>query len=72
MNQCNQEGGVVLVHCMYGISRSVAFVIAYLIKYKNYSVDEALKFLMKKRNKINPNKGFLEQLYAYENFYRGQ
>ncbi len=53
---------------MYGISRSVAFVIAYLIKYMNYTADSSLKFLIGKRNKIKPNEGFMEQLYNYENF----
>ena len=69
LNRCKMEGGVVLVHCMYGISRSVAFVIAYLIKYMRYTADSALKFLMEKRNKIKPNEGFMEQLYNYEKLF---
>ena len=51
MHECKLKGGVVLVHCKFGISRSVAFVIAYLIKYMKYTADDALKFLIGKRNK---------------------
>jgi protein-tyrosine phosphatase len=72
MKGCKINGGVVLVHCKYGISRSVAFVIAYLIKYMKYTVDYAIKFLMDKRKKIKPNEGFLEQLYKYEEHYLGK
>jgi protein-tyrosine phosphatase len=66
MNKCKMEGGAVLVHCKYGVSRSVAFVIAYLIKYMKFTADSALKFLMTKRNQIKPNEGFMEQLNKYQ------
>ena len=72
MNKCKMEGGTVLVHCKYGVSRSVAFVIAYLIKYMKYTADSALKFLMTKRNKIKPNEGFMEQLYNYQRWIKGK
>ena len=72
MNDCKLKGGVVLVHCKFGISRSVAFVIAYLIKYMKYTADNALKFLMGKRNKIKPNEGFMDQLYIYQKYYYGK
>ena len=41
-------------------------IIAYLIKYDKFTVNDALKFLKEKRSQIKPNKGFLNQLYAYE------
>ena len=66
MNKCKLSGGAILVHCKYGISRSAAFVIAYLIKYMRYTTDSALKFLIQKRNQTKPNEGFMEQLYNYE------
>ena len=69
INKCRLLGGNLLVHCKYGISRSPTFIIAYLYKYDNYSIDEALKFVNKKRNKIKPNKGFMQQLYQYEEFF---
>ena len=72
MNKCKLERGVVLVHCKYGISRSVAFVIAYLIKYMKYTAEHALKFLMEKRSKIKPNERFMEQLAIYQKYYFGK
>ncbi len=41
----------VLVHCMAGVSRSVALVIAYLIRHSNMSYDDAFAFV-KSRRKI--------------------
>ena len=69
INKCRLSGGNILVHCKFGISRSPTFIIAYLYKYDNYSIDEALKFVSQKRNKIKPNKGFMNQLYQYEEFF---
>jgi dual specificity phosphatase 12 len=56
-------GGVVLVHCMAGVSRSAATVAAYLL-YKNQfsSVNEALRHVQSKRRDVNPNPGFVRQL----------
>ena len=69
INKCRLAGGNILVHCKFGISRSPTFIIAYLYKYDNYSIDDALKFVCQKRNKIKPNKGFMHQLYQYEEFF---
>jgi dual specificity phosphatase 12 len=72
INKCKSERGHLLVHCKYAISRSVSFVIAYLIKYMRYKTDYALKFIQEKRKQIRPNQGFLEQLYKYEEYYLGK
>ena len=45
----------VIVHCKAGISRSVTVVLAWLIIYKNYTYDEAFRFVQSKRNFICPN-----------------
>jgi len=66
INQCKSEKGVMLVHCKLGISRSATLVLAYLIKNLGYTVDSALQFLVQKRDRVNPNKGFIKQLYSYE------
>ena len=60
-NKCN-----ILVHCYMGKSRSASAIIAYLIKYKKYSFESAVKFLKNLRNIINPNFGFVSQLKEYE------
>ncbi len=60
-----QEGGC-LVHCFLGISRSSAFVIAYLMKYYNMSLNEAYDFVKKLRPSINPNPGFMKILSNFE------
>lgn len=59
------EGKNVLVHCLMGISRSSSIIIAYLIKYHNMNFEEAYNFVKSKRNIVNPNKGFRNQLMEY-------
>eukprot|EP01084_Bolivina_argentea_P169719 294181_1 len=67
-NVINEKGkwNKVLVHCMLGISRSSTICIAYLMKSKNYSLDDAYLLLKKARPRIKPNAGFWEQLTKYE------
>ena len=55
-----------LVHCAMGISRSASMVLAYLMKYYGYSLNNALSLARSKRPIINPNTGFLEQLSTWE------
>ena len=66
INKCKLMGGICLVHCKLGVSRSTTFVIAYLIKYANLTTDEAFAFVKSKRSSIKPNDGFMRQLYKYE------
>lgn len=61
------NNGKVLIHCQKGISRSATILCAYLIKYKNFTTDNAIKLLKEKRKCISPNIGFIEQLKKYEN-----
>lgn len=63
------DGGNVLVHCMYGASRSATIIAAYII-YKgkgNVKPEIALKYLRKKRKEVNPNEGYIKQLETYYN-----
>ncbi|CAD8163175.1 unnamed protein product [Paramecium octaurelia] len=57
--------GGVLVHCMAGVSRSAAIVIAYLIEKKKMTYYQAFTFVKSKRPQINPNKGFANQLIQF-------
>lgn len=65
MHEALQNGSRVLVHCYQGISRSATFVLAYLMKYKQMTLMDAL-MMASKRRYIYPNEGFLRQLIQYE------
>lgn len=62
--------GRVLVHCNAGVSRSVSIVIAFLIKNRNLSFNEAFTIVKTARPSAKPNEGFLKQLTMYERFLR--
>lgn len=57
--------GPVLVHCWAGISRSSTIVIAYLIKQKDMTFQEAVNYVQERRTFIAPNDGFLQQLEEF-------
>ncbi|KPA85462.1 putative dual-specificity protein phosphatase [Leptomonas pyrrhocoris] len=56
----------VVVHCMVGVSRSAAVVIAYMMKKYNISRDAAIRFIRCTRPVIQPNPGFQRQLELWE------
>jgi protein-tyrosine phosphatase len=58
--------GHVLVHCLYGISRSSTIVVAYLMQTMNIKLDEALEITTSKRPCADPNSGFARQLRKFE------
>lgn len=55
-------GENVYVHCHAGISRSSAVVIAYLIEYHDYTLEDAMDYVRRYRPKIQPNWGFMRML----------
>ena len=59
------SGGVLLVHCQAGISRSATIIIAYLMKTKQMSYPEAVGCVYKSRPIIKPNIGFVQQLQDF-------
>lgn len=67
MDHALNAGEHVYVHCNAGVSRSPAVVIAYLMKTKRISYEQAFFQVKQKRNVINPNPGFVQQLKQYEN-----
>ena len=50
-----------MVHCVHGISRSTAFVVAYLMRKDRRSRDEVLADVKMKR-KVRPSENFMTQL----------
>lgn len=55
----------VYVHCVAGISRSATLVIAYVMKTRSMNYNEAFDLVYQKRRVIEPNEGFVRQLYLY-------
>ena len=79
--RANEEGGgKTLVHCIFGVSRSVTLCMAYLMMYlesdKKKTLDgkccgtmgvyEALDYIRTKRCIARPNPGFMKQLVQFE------
>ncbi|CAG5109886.1 Oidioi.mRNA.OKI2018_I69.chr2.g4359.t1.cds [Oikopleura dioica] len=62
----------VMVHCQAGKSRSATIAIAYIMRYKKLSMDEAHLFVRSKRHQIDPNFAFLGQLLDYERKLSGE
>lgn len=60
-----ENDGKVLVHCMAGRSRSVTVLAAYIISTYGFPVEKTLDFIKNKRNIIEPNLGFKNQLIKY-------
>ena len=56
----------VLVHCIFGKSRSASIVVAYLMWKEKRSLDDALNFVNQKRPIAVPNTGFQKQLKIFE------
>merc|ERR1712117_551427 len=60
--------GTCLVHCVSGVSRSVTFLIAYLIKHCEMNYDDALNLVQEKKGFLlaEPNPDFQTQLQSFE------
>ena len=62
----NKHSGNILVHCRQGVSRSSSFVIGYLMRKCDFTMDEAVGYMKGIRPIIQPNAMFLSQLRIYE------
>ncbi|KAL0658799.1 hypothetical protein Bca4012_079384 [Brassica carinata] len=58
INQGEETGGKILVHCFEGRSRSATVVLAYLMLRKNLTLLEAWSKLRKVHRRAQPNDGF--------------
>ncbi|KAJ3756453.1 protein-tyrosine phosphatase-like protein [Lentinula raphanica] len=61
-----RNDGVVLVHCVEGLSRSATVIAAYLMRTRRVNATQALQIVRDCREQIWPNPGFQEQLVLYE------
>jgi len=64
-NALNQ-GGRILLHCVMGISRSPAVLAAYIMKARNMTASNAIRFIKQRRPQVHPNYGFIKQLDVFE------
>uniref|UniRef100_A0A915P7F6 protein-tyrosine-phosphatase n=1 Tax=Meloidogyne floridensis TaxID=298350 RepID=A0A915P7F6_9BILA len=72
LQNAKQEGEKVLIHCLAGISRSPTVAIAYVMRSRKMTNDEAYNFVKCRRPTISPNFNFLGQLFEYERILRQQ
>lgn len=61
-----KAGKNVYVHCSAGISRSGMVVVAYEMRKRGISRDEALKLVRKERPEVRPNPAFMRLLEDWE------
>jgi len=66
IHNCVTSGGLVVVNCVMGWSRSATCVAAYLMMKENMTATRALETIRQGRP-IRPNAGFLQQLADLEN-----
>eukprot|EP00931_Biecheleriopsis_adriatica_P076698 TRINITY_DN50389_c0_g1_i1.p1 TRINITY_DN50389_c0_g1~~TRINITY_DN50389_c0_g1_i1.p1 ORF type:complete len:303 (-),score=61.01 TRINITY_DN50389_c0_g1_i1:162-1070(-) len=60
------SGGSCMVHCYASLSRSAAFVLAYMMKQKRITLEQAVKEMRDKWDATWPNDTFVQQLLEYE------
>ena len=60
-----QPENKILVHCQKGVSRSASVVTAYIMAKEKICPEDALEIVLRKRNIICPNDGFMEQLHIF-------
>jgi protein-tyrosine phosphatase len=70
IDDATSGGGVVLVHCAAGISRSATILAWYIVTKTGATPAAVIRHLRSKRPIVNPNPGFLNAL-AVESLKRG-
>ncbi|RXW17865.1 hypothetical protein EST38_g8005 [Candolleomyces aberdarensis] len=66
IDEALRGGGVVLVHCYQGLSRSPAVIVAYLMWSRRVKTAHAMEIVRNCREQIWINEGFQEQLVLFE------
>ncbi|XP_041974351.1 dual specificity protein phosphatase MPK-4-like [Aricia agestis] len=65
IKQAIESGGTVLVHCYFGVSRSAAVVIGYMMQKYGLCYEDAFTLVKSKRRFVGPNIGFVAQLRLF-------
>lgn len=65
-NCCLEENRNVLIHCTAGRSRSVSFLIAYIMIMYKMSFDDAFHLVKEHRPEVRINSGFIHQLQTLD------
>ncbi|XP_054157337.1 dual specificity protein phosphatase 14-like [Oppia nitens] len=68
----NNNNTNTVVHCLFGRSRSVTVVLAYLMKSQRLSLDKAFDLVKFNRPVIAVNPGYIRQLAQYERYLLGE
>ena len=58
----NNQNKNILVHCMFGRSRSTTIILYYIIKKYKYTINDAIELIKSKRYYINPSINFIENI----------
>ncbi|KAJ9456235.1 putative rhodanese domain-containing dual specificity protein phosphatase [Diplonema papillatum] len=66
LEEARSSGGVALVHCRQGISRSATVIIAYLMNLMRVPYKLAHDVVRRRRAVINPNLGFVTALEGFQ------
>lgn len=61
---CEADGHI-MIHCYMGSSRSATIVVLYLMKKYGYQIDDAIEFIKNRREIVNINKNFINNLIMY-------
>ena len=72
INEAEQSGGKLLLHCHEGKSRSITLALAYLMQTKDWTLKQALEFVTGHRPCASPNAGFMTQLLKLEEKLHGK
>lgn len=66
LHQALSQQHNIYVHCKAGRGRSATVVVAYLMRYHHFNLEEGYKYVKKYRSQINLNKNQLSALEEYE------
>jgi protein-tyrosine phosphatase len=67
IKSAHENNGVVFVHCLEGVSRSVCVVLCYMVKVLKYSFKDSCEIIRNARPQIDPFPIYVQQNLKYLN-----